>query len=108
MFWDKWFKKETIGEPVLTMVQQIKANPRKHCLKMIGDHHLAFYYNGNIEWNISISHRGRHLNTCGTADWMNKAEKIYVFKELIDYAGGDKYSRRGWMVKVLGEDNATS
>lgn len=108
MFWDKWFKKETVGEPVLTLVQQIKDNPRKHELKMIGDHHLAFYYNGDLNWNISISHSGSHLNTCGTAEWMNKAEKIFVFNELVEFAVGDKFTRNGWMAKVLGEDNATS
>lgn len=108
MFWDKWFKKEIVGEPVLTMVKNIQENPRMHKLSMIGDHHLAFYYNGDLDWQISISHSGRHLNTCGTADWMNKAEKIYVFKELVEYAGGDRYSRRGWMIKVLGGDHAAN
>ncbi|QXL90460.1 hypothetical protein [Salmonella phage NINP13076] len=105
MFWKKLFRKETVGEPVLTLVQNIKENPKKHRLTMLGDHHISFYYNGDVHWNISISHQGSHLNTCGTAEWMNKAEKIYVFNELLQYAGGDKYSRRGWMVKVMGEDN---
>lgn len=108
MFWDKWFKKDVVGEPVLTLVNQVKENPGKHKLTIIGDHHFSFYYNGDPDWCISISHDGSHLNTCGTAEWMNKAEKIYVFKELIKYAGDDKYSRRGWMVKVLGDENATS
>lgn len=102
MFWDNWFKKETIGEPVLTLVQQVKENPEKHDLTMLGEHHLSFYYNGDVHWNITISHEGRHLKTCGTATWMNKAEKIYVFNELSGYTSG-KYSRSGWMKKVMGE-----
>ena len=108
MIWDKFLKKQTVGEPVLTMVQKIKENPKRSKLSMIGDHHLAFYYNGDLNWQISISYRGCHLNTCGTADWMNKAEKIYVFNELVEYACGDRYSRRGWMMKVLGEGHATN
>lgn len=104
MFWDNWFKKDVIGEPVLTLVERVKENPRMHRLEMIGDHHLMFYYNGDYNWDISISHKGRYLYACSTAEWMNRAEKIYVFNELVNYAGGDKYTRQGWMQKVFPEE----
>lgn len=106
MFLNNLFKeKETVGEPVLTMVKHVQENPRLHKLTMIGEHHLSFFYNGDLHWQVSVSHRGSHLHTCDTANWMNKAEMIYLFKELVEYAGADKYSRRGWMRKVLPDND---
>lgn len=106
MFLNNLFKeKETVGEPVLTMVKHIQENPRLHMLTMIGEHHLSFFYNGNPHWQISVSHLGGQPVSSRTADWMNKAEMIYLFKELVEYAGADKYSRRGWMRKVLPDND---
>lgn len=108
MFWDKWFKKETVGEPVLTLVEQIKQNPKKHDLKIIARNHIVFYYNGDVNWQFSVAVSKNHVYASDKAEWMNNAEKVYVYNELIGYALGDQYSRQGWMKKVMGDDNAAS
>lgn len=116
MFWDKFFKKETkketVGEPVLTLVRKVKENPKKHDLRFLGESHIVFYYNGDVDWQFSVFLDQGDVYTNDQARWMNNAEKLYVCEELFRYALPcaivDPFSRSGWMKKVMGEDNATS
>ncbi|WAK43599.1 hypothetical protein EspYZU15_99 [Cronobacter phage EspYZU15] len=103
MFWENWFKKETVSEPVLTLVEKVKANPKAYDLRLIGKDHLVLYFDKSADWQFSVSVQRYGIHTNDQAAWMNKAEKLYVFNELIKYAKGDQYSRQGWMQKVTGE-----
>lgn len=103
MFLEKWFKKETVSEPVLTLVEKVKANPRAYDLRLIGKNHLVFYYDKGVDWQLSVAVDKYGIYTNDQAAWMNKTEKLYLFNELIKYAKGDQYSRQGWIQKITGE-----
>lgn len=105
MFLFNRFKKDTISEPVLTLVEIVKKNRKKHDLKLIGKDHLSFVFEGDAHWRMSISVSPGYLYSNDEAKWMNKTELRYVYKELLPFAKGDQYSRQGWMQKVFPEDN---